>query len=94
MQPTGAHPPAPSTQVVGTPQDLLAKLELAVVRPKSAFSRLLEKLATFNSNRGLHRVYVVDETGKPMSIVTLTDVLRTVVRYDDVPTERRLSIDG
>lgn len=28
----------------------------------------------------LHRVYVVDETGAPVSIITLTDVLRLVTR--------------
>ena len=28
---------------------------------------------------GLHRLYIVDEEVKPIGIVTLTDILRTVV---------------
>jgi len=85
---------AAGKQVPGTPHDLLAKLPVVTVRPRTTFCRMLEKLATFNSNRGLHRVYVVDESNRPLSIVTLTDVLRTIVRYDDIPITRRLSLEG
>jgi CBS domain-containing protein len=79
--------------VTGSPDDLLGKIELAVVRPRSTFCRMLEKLTTFNCGRGLHRVYVVDESNHPLSIVTLTDVLRTIVRYDEMPITRRLSLE-
>lgn len=31
-------------------------------------------------SKGLHRLYVVDEAGAPVSIFTLTDILRLVTR--------------
>lgn len=42
-------------------------------------STLEEVMATLVT-RGLHRVYVVDASGAPVSIVTLTDLLRLVTR--------------
>lgn len=38
--------------------------------------QVLNALAT----KGLHRVYIVDAAGAPVSIVTLTDFLRLVTR--------------
>jgi CBS domain-containing protein len=35
--------------------------------------------------KGLHRVYVTDAAGKPVSIITLTDVLRLITRVPPPP---------
>ncbi|GAX74436.1 hypothetical protein CEUSTIGMA_g1885.t1 [Chlamydomonas eustigma] len=74
--------------VEGTPQSLLAKMPPVVVKPSTTFGDLLQKLVTTNYTshshyRGLHRAYVVDEHDKPVSIVTLTDVLRTIIKFDE-----------
>mgnify|MGYP001810235750 CR=1 FL=1 len=35
--------------------------------------------------KGLHRVYVTDAAGKPVSIITLTDVLRLITKVPAPP---------
>ncbi|KAL4425007.1 hypothetical protein ABPG77_002892 [Micractinium sp. CCAP 211/92] len=47
---------------------------VGTVTPATTFGDLLDMLV----GRKLHRVYVVDEAGKPTSIITLTDILRLV----------------
>lgn len=49
---------------------------MVTVTPASTFEKVLELLVS----KGLHRVYVVDESGHAISIITLTDVLRAVTR--------------
>ncbi|GFR43787.1 hypothetical protein Agub_g4904 [Astrephomene gubernaculifera] len=56
--------------------DVLKETALTTLKPSSTFGALLELMASQN----LHRIYIVDEDGKPVSIVTLTDVLREVIK--------------
>eukprot|EP00884_Botryococcus_braunii_P005065 jgi/Botrbrau1/1455/Bobra.178_3s0013.1 len=49
--------------------------ELVLARSRQTFIEVLDKLV----KNGLHRLYVVDEEMKPIGIITLTDVLRTVI---------------
>lgn len=51
-------------------------MPVTTVTPASTFGQLLDTLV----GNSLHRVYVVDEAGKPLSIVTLTDVLRECIK--------------
>jgi CBS domain-containing protein len=48
---------------------------VGTVTPGTTFGELLDLLVSHK----LHRAYVVDEEGKPTSIITLTDVLKRVV---------------
>jgi CBS domain-containing protein len=48
------------------------------VTAESTLEAVLEALAV----KGLHRVYVVDGEEKPLSIITLTDVLRLVTKSE------------
>ena len=70
--------PAPSeVKSVPAREDWTAALKgvpLVSVTPAATFSEVLQLLAT----KHLHRVYVVDDVNKEVSIVTLTDVLRIV----------------
>ncbi|CAL8470950.1 g10492 [Coccomyxa elongata] len=50
--------------------------DLVLATPHDTFAEILEKLV---SNR-LHRLYIVDELTRPIGIVTLTDILRTVMQ--------------
>ncbi len=56
--------------------EVLKELPLLSLKPSSTFGQLLETMAT----QGLHRLYITDDEGKPVSIVTLTDVLREIVK--------------
>ncbi|KXZ52801.1 hypothetical protein GPECTOR_8g188 [Gonium pectorale] len=56
--------------------EVLKDLPLPSLKPSSTFGQLLETMASQN----LHRLYITDEDGKPVSIVTLTDVLREVIK--------------
>ncbi len=56
--------------------EVLKALPLLSLKPSSTFGQLLETMAT----QGLHRLYITDDEGKPVSIVTLTDVLREIVK--------------
>lgn len=51
-------------------------MPLPTLTPSATFGKLLETMA----GQGLHRIYIVDEDGKPVSIVTLTDVLREIIK--------------
>jgi CBS-domain-containing membrane protein len=55
---------------------LLTAAPAITVTVGSSLENVLELLAV----RGLHRVYVVDGSGDPASIITLTDVLRLVTK--------------
>jgi hypothetical protein len=61
--------------------ELLAGAPAISVTGASTFEAVLELLAI----KGLHRVYVTDAAGKPMSIITLTDVLRLITRVPPPP---------
>ncbi|KAG2498893.1 hypothetical protein HYH03_003084 [Edaphochlamys debaryana] len=57
--------------------EVLKDLPLPTLKPSSTFGQLLETMAS----QSLHRLYIVDEEdGKPVSIVTLTDVLREIIK--------------
>ncbi|PNW75473.1 hypothetical protein CHLRE_12g528000v5 [Chlamydomonas reinhardtii] len=56
--------------------DVLKAVPLPTLTPSATFGKLLETMA----GQGLHRIYIVDEDGKPVSIVTLTDVLREIIK--------------
>ncbi len=58
---------------------MLKPLTLRSLKPSSTFGQLLETMAT----QGLHRLYITDDEGKPVSIVTLTDVLREIVKPEE-----------
>jgi len=75
-------------QIQGTPKELLGRIPPVTVTPDTTFGGLLERVVTTNFTthshlRGLHRAYVVNPQGKPVSIVTLTDILRTIIKFDD-----------
>lgn len=55
---------------------LLAASPVVSVTRGSTLADVFEILAV----RGLHRVYVVDGDGSPVSIITLTDLLRLVTK--------------
>lgn len=61
--------------------EILRTIPVITLPPSATFSTLLDTLVT---NR-LHRVYVVDGDNKPASIITLTDVLRTVCEEVIIP---------
>ncbi|PNH12790.1 SNF1-related protein kinase regulatory subunit gamma-1-like [Tetrabaena socialis] len=56
--------------------EVLKVLPLPTLKPSSTFGQLLETMAA----QGLHRIYITDDDGKPVSIVTLTDVLREIIK--------------
>nr|AAA96956.1 protein kinase [Chlamydomonas reinhardtii] len=56
--------------------DVLKAVPLPTLTPSATFGKLLETMA----GQGLHRIYIVDEDGKPVSIVTLTDVVREIIK--------------
>lgn len=64
---------------------LLAAAPVIAVTSSSTLEQVIEVLAV----KGLHRVYVVDAAKKPLSIITLTDVLRLVTRNETKPAEQR-----
>jgi CBS domain-containing protein len=43
--------------------------------PDESLAAVLDKLVSHH----IHRCYVVDERGRPLGVVTMTDVLRVVV---------------
>lgn len=55
---------------------LFAASPVVTVQAGTTLEQLLDVIVA----RGLHRVYVVDAAGAPVSIVTLTDILRIVTR--------------
>lgn len=55
---------------------LFAEAPLATVKQSSTFEEVLSLLVS----RSLHRVYIVDDEGSAVSIVTLTDLLRLVTK--------------
>ncbi|KAF6259138.1 hypothetical protein COO60DRAFT_1514679 [Scenedesmus sp. NREL 46B-D3] len=61
--------------------ELLSGAPAIGVTGTSSFESVLEMLAV----KGLHRVYVTDAAGKPVSIITLTDVLRLITRPPPPP---------
>lgn len=63
--------------------ELLAAAPVVTVNSSSTFGNVLELLAV----KGLHRVYVVDGEGKPVSIITLTDVLRLITKAPAPPAQ-------
>jgi CBS-domain-containing membrane protein len=73
-----ARAPCSCTQaaVAGNWTALLADAPAVFVTGSSTFESVLEALAV----KGLHRVYVVDGEHKPLSIITLTDVLRLITK--------------
>ncbi len=67
--------------------------DLAHILPTSCSHILLSHLAHSGSSthtryKGLHRVYVVDSARRPASIITLTDVLRTIIKFDGETCQR------
>jgi CBS domain-containing protein len=64
--------------------ELLTAAPVVTVTPSSTFENVLELLAV----KGLHRVYVVNADGKPLSIITLTDVLRLITKAPPVPPQQ------
>jgi CBS domain-containing protein len=56
--------------------ELLSGAPAISVTGSSSFESVMELLAV----KGLHRVYVTDAAGKPVSIITLTDVLRLITK--------------
>jgi CBS domain-containing protein len=61
---------------VGKWAELLSGAPAISVTGASSFESVMELLAV----KGLHRVYVTDAAGKPVSIITLTDVLRLITK--------------
>jgi CBS domain-containing protein len=67
---------------------VLAGTPLVTLPPTASFGELLD---AFVANRA-HRVHVVDDDFKPISIITLTDVLRLVTKTEkpeQVPIVRK-----
>lgn len=67
----------------GTSLQCLKGLPLFSLTAKSTLGECIEMMIT----NGLHRVYVVDDEGKPVSVVTQTDILQLVVpkgRYSTI----------
>lgn len=63
--------------------ELLSAAPVVTVTGSNTFENVLELLAV----KGLHRVYVVDAAGNPVSIITLTDVLRLITKAPVVPPQ-------
>lgn len=72
---------SPQAATAGKWAELLAGAPVISVTGASTFEQVLEVLAV----KGLHRVYVVDAANKPISIITLTDVLRLITKPPVVP---------
>eukprot|EP00798_Chlamydomonas_sp_ICE-L_P024795 gene24795-10439_t len=60
---------------VGSSLELLKQTPLFSLKPSSTLGEVLELLIT----NGLHRSYVTDADGKPVAVITQTDILRLVV---------------
>lgn len=69
--------------------DLLAAAPVVSVTASSTFGNVVELLAV----KGLHRVYVVNSDGTPVSIITLTDVLRLITKPPVVPPQPKQVMD-
>jgi len=52
------------------------------VPPTSPFREIVRLLGGGHKGLRLHRVYICDEHGRPVGVVTATDVLRTLVRLE------------
>jgi len=65
--------------------ELLSTAPVVAVNGSNTLEEVLEILAI----KGLHRVYVVDAAKKPISIITLTDVLRLVTKNETKAAEPR-----
>lgn len=61
-------------------EGVFAAAPVVTVTSGTTFEEVLSVLV----NKGLHRVYVVDDKGAATSIVTMTDILRLVTRPDRV----------
>jgi CBS domain-containing protein len=59
---------------------------VVAVTGASTLEQVMEVLAA----KGLHRVYVVDAAKKPLSIITLTDVLRLVTKGETKAATQRV----
>lgn len=78
----GALPPLgfglPQGAVDGKWTEVLKDLPMVSLKPSSTFGVLIDTIAS----QGLHRIYITSEAGAPVSIVTLTDVLREIIKPD------------
>lgn len=72
----GVWCPCLQAAAAGNWAGLLSGAPVVAVTGSSTLEAVLEALAV----KGLHRVYVVDAEQKPLSIITLTDVLRLVTK--------------
>ncbi len=55
---------------------MLSSIPTVSLKPSSTFGQLIDLIAS----QSLHRVYITGEAGEPLSIVTLTDVLREIIK--------------
>jgi len=81
---------AAGAEVRVTSDELLSKVPPLTVTPSTSFAELLFTLVSLNqggmnSNRILHRAHVVNGEGKPVTIITLSDVLRTIIKAEPRP---------